>query len=398
MGFNVENIEFLLLIAAIVAILARRLRLPYTVGLVLAGGALAFLPISFELPLTKELIFRALLPPLIFDAAFRLHWQDLRKDFLVILILATVGVLISAGVITLGMRVFAGWEAASALLFGVLISATDPVAVIALFKEQGITGRLHRLVEAESLFNDGTAAVAFNIALAIAEGGTVTVYSAARSFFFVISLGLLCGALVGGFLLALAGRTEDHLAEITFTSVAAYGSFFLAENFHGSGVLATLTAGLLMGNVGPMGALSEKGREAVDSFWEYAGFVANSLIFLLIGMHEAHQHFGLVWRAVLLAIPLVLFGRAASVSLSSALFHFSRWRIQRTHQTILIWGGLRGALALALVSGLPPQAPQRETILITAFAVVAFSIIVQGVTISPLLRRLGELPQPQPED
>jgi CPA1 family monovalent cation:H+ antiporter len=387
MSLSIERVEFLLLIAAIVAMTARRLRLPYTVGLVLAGVGLAFVALP-EIRLTKELIFSAFLPPLIFEAAFAIRWPELRRDLLVVVLLATVGVLLSAGITAVGMRRLAGWEWTAALLFGILIAATDPVSVIATFKEAGVQGRLRLLVEAESLLNDGTAAAMFAVALAGIEGASVDILSALRAFTVLVAGSLLCGGLIGGIALGLTGRTDDHLIEITFTTVAAYGSFLLAEHLHLSGVLATLTAGLLFGNIG---LLSEKGREAVETFWEYVAFAANSLIFLLIGMRLAHQPFASMLGPMALAILLVTLGRAAAVYPLCALFAWTPLRVERRHQHILFWGGLRGALALALALGLPPQTPQRDAITTVTFAVVAFSVIVQGVTIQPLLRRLGEI-------
>jgi monovalent cation:H+ antiporter, CPA1 family len=386
MGFSIQNLEFLLLVAAVVAMVARRLHIPYSVGLVLAGIGLAFLPVFHDIQLTRDLIFTVLLPPLIFEAAFYLHWQPLRKDFLLITLLATLGVLLSAGFTTIGMHFLAHWEWAGALVFGILIAATDPVSVIAVFKEAGATGRLRLLVEAESLFNDGTAAVGFDVAVAIALGQSVTIAGISKALALTIGGGILCGAAVAGCALLMAGSTDDHLVEITFTTVGAYGSFLLAQHFHFSGVLATLTAGLMMGNIGPLGAISDKGRAAVESFWDYAAFVANSLIFLLIGMRETRLHFAAKWWPVIVAILLVTLGRALAIYPTCFLFSRSERRVSGRDQFILFWGGLRGALALALVLGLPEGLPQREDIITTSFAVVAFSIFVQGLTIPPLLR------------
>jgi CPA1 family monovalent cation:H+ antiporter len=305
------------------------------------------------------------------------------------LTLATIGVFISAGLTAVGMRYAVGWPWTSALLFGSLIAATDPVSVIATFREIGVRGRLALLVEAESLLNDGTAAVAFSIALAAAAGGGIDGVGAVRGFLVMVLGGVLCGGLVASAVLLLAGRTDDHLVEITFTTVAAYGSFIIAEHFHLSGVLATMTAGIVVGNVGAKGLISQKGREAVASFWEYFAFAANSLIFLLIGMRWAHQSLLGVLPAVAAAIGIVTFGRAAAVYPCCALFCRSSLRVKTRDQHVLFWGGLRGALALALALGLPPFVPERQTIMAVAFAVVAFSVIVQGLTIGPLLRRLG---------
>ena len=393
MELTFQSGAVLLLIAAVVAMVTRRLRLPYSVGLVAAGIALALLPVAPRIDLTKELLFTVLLPPLIFEAGFYLEWKRLRKDLPVILVLATLGVLLSAGVTMMGMHYGVRWPWLSALIFGVLIAATDPVSVIATFKDSGARGRLLLLVESESLLNDGTAAVAFGVVLELAAGGSTPSPGAVAARLGMVAGGsLLAGALVAGAALLLMGRTDDHLVEITFTTVAAYGSFLLAEKFRMSGVLATLVAGLMLGNLGPLGIFSDRGREAVQAFWEYAAFVANSLVFLLIGMRVAHQNLAAVWLPALVAIPLVMLARALAVYPCCAAFHWSDLTVPARYQHVLLWGGLRGALALALALALPATIPERESIVTISFAVVAFSVFVQGLTMTPLLRRIGEIP------
>lgn len=394
MELNLENGAFLLSIAAIVAILTRRLRLPYSVGLVVAGVAVAILPFTPKVSLTKDLIFTALLPPLIFEAAFSLRWKYLRRDLPVILTLATAGVLLSAAITSVGMHFAAAWTWPAAMIFGVLIAATDPVAVLATFREAKARGRLLLLVEAESLFNDATAAVAFTMAIALTSGRSITALESIGTLLLTVGGGLLAGGIVAAVVLLLAGRTEDHLVELTFTTIAAYGSFLLAEHFHGSGVLATLTAGLMLRNYGTLGILTMRGIEAVRAFWQFAAFVANSLVFLLIGMHEAQQHFAAMWLAIAAAILLVILGRAAAIYPLCLLFSQTSMRVTMRHQHILFWGGLRGALALALALGLPPETPGREAIITVSFAVVAFSLFVQGLSMAPLLRRMGEISDP----
>ncbi|MFZ1405960.1 MAG: sodium:proton antiporter [Anaerolineae bacterium] len=391
MEFSIEKVEILLLIAAIVAMVARRLKIPYTIALVLAGIVLAISPLTPEVSLSKELIFTVFLPPLIFEAALYIRWSELRRDFPVIITFATIGVLLSAGITAAGMHFLVNWQWESAILFGVLIAATDPVSVIATFKEAGVHGRLRLLVEAESLFNDSTAAVAFVIALIFASGGQVTLSGTLLTLLTMVFGGILCGVLVAGGLLLLAGRTNDHLIEITLTTIAAYGSFLLAEHFHLSGVLASLSAGLLTGNIGSLGSISDKGREAVESFWEYVAFVVNSLIFILIGIREAHQDFVSLLIPIFIAIILVIIGRAVAIYPISVLFSRSTLQIKKSHQHILCWGGLRGALALALALGLPPEIPKRDEIVTVAFGVVGFSVIIQGLTITPLLRKFNEI-------
>ena len=390
MGLSIERVEILLLIAAVVAMLARRLHVPYSVGLVFAGIALALSRFVPDVELTKQLVFTLFLPPLIFEAAFQLRWRELRKDLPIVMTLATVGVMLSAVATAVGMHYLARWSWISAAVFGVLIAATDPVAVIAMFKDAKVHGRIRLLVETESLFNDATAAVAFTIALMFASGQGVGAIGVTKMLFFVVVGSLVCGAAVAGLTLLLAGATDDHLVEITFTTVAAFGSFLLAEHFHLSGVLACLTAGLILGNVGHL-AIAPKGRAAVEEFWEYGAFVANSLIFLLIGMRLANQDYGFVWLPALIAIGVVTAGRAFAIYPLSLLFARSSLRVSARHQHILFWGGLRGALALALALGLPEEMPGRQAIITVAFAVVAFSIFVQGLTIKPIMRRLGEL-------
>jgi CPA1 family monovalent cation:H+ antiporter len=391
MEYQFQTGTLLLLIAAVVAMLTRRLRLPYSVGLVVAGIILAILPFAPKIILTKDLIYTALLPPLLFEAAFFIHWNQLRRDFSLIVVLATLGVLLSASVTSMGMHFLANWQWIDALVFGTLIAATDPVSVIATFREAKAHGRLLLLVEAESLFNDGTAAVAFGVVIALAAGQHLTSIEITAMLLKTIVGGTLCGAAVAFGSLLLAGRTDDHLVEITFTTVAAYGSFLLADHFGLSGVLATITAGLVMGNFKSFKSFSERSKEAVQAFWEYAAFVANSLVFLLIGMHEARQNFAAIWLPALIAIVLVTLGRAMAIYPCCLIFSRSSLRVTGKHQLVLFWGGLRGALALALALGLPPTIPLREQIITISFAVVAFSVFVQGLTIVPFLRRMREI-------
>ena len=393
METHFQTVTLLLLIAAIVAMFTRRLRLPYSVGLVTAGIALAAMPFAPKVALTKEL-----LPPLLFEAAYSLDWGQLRRDLSLVTVLATLGVVLSGGLTATGMHYLMGWPWIAALIFGALIAATDPVSVIAAFKEARVQGRLRLLIESESLFNDGTAAVAFGVVLAVATGKPLGV--AQISFLLVKSVagGLICGAAVALTALVLVGRTTDHLIELTFTTVAAYGSFLLADRMGFSGVLATIAAGLVMGNCTWSGAISPHGKEAVQTFWEFAAFAANSLIFLLIGMHEALRGLLTIWAPAAAAIALVTMGRAAAIYPCCLLFAGSRLRVSARHQHVLFWGGLRGALALALALGLPPGLPLRGEIIAISFAVVAFSVFVQGLTMTPFLRWMGEIPRAAKEN
>ena len=391
MEIHIQTGALLLLIAAVVAIVTRRVHLPYSVGLVAAGIILELSPFAPKISFTKDLIFTTLLPPLLFEAAFYIDWEQMRRDFPVIALLATLGVILSACVTAVGMHYLARWQWLGALVFGALIAATDPVSVIATFKEARAHGRLLVLIEAESLLNDGTAAVAFGVLIAVASGQQLTPLAVGAMLFKNVGGGILCGGAVAFGALLLAGRTDDHLVEITFTTVAAYGSFLLAERLGFSGVLATITAGLFLGNFKSPKTISERGGEAVQAFWEYAAFVANSLVFLLIGLHEGPLNLGRIWLPAI-AIALVLLGRAAAIYPCCFLFSRSSLCVSVKRQHVLFWGGLRGALALALALGLPREIPQRNEIINLSFVVVGFSVFVQGLTIAPLLRWMGEIP------
>lgn len=388
MDSDLKQLGFLLLVSALVAMLTRRVRLPYTVGLVLAGMALYVLQIHIKWHLSKELIFSVFLPPLVFEAALFINWERLKKDLPIIAVLASAGVMLAAAVTAVGMHYALSWDWGSATMFGILISATDPVSVIAAFKQAKGEGRLRLLIEAESLLNDGTAAVAFVTALAILTGVHQDVISITGNLFLTIVGGATIGAVTGFGLMFLAGRTPDYLVEMTFTTLAAYGSFFIAEHFHTSGVLAALAAGLVVGNFRSSSAITSAGRQALKPFWEFVAFIANSIIFLLIGAQEAQQHFQGIALPLIVAVAMATLGRAVAVYPLCALFIKSRFAVTYQHQHILFWGGLRGALALALALALPYEMPNHDAIVTLTFAVVAFSVFVQGLTIPLLLRRL----------
>lgn len=387
-----ERLLALLLAAGIVAIVTRRLKVPYTIGLVLAGIGLSLFPLFEDLPLSKEMLFTVFLPPLVFEAALQIRWKELRSDLPVVVLLATIGVCLSSAVTSLGMKYVAGWEWAPALLFGSLIAATDPVSVVATFKEAGVHGRLRLLVEAESLLNDGTAAVVFAV-LITALSGVGAPGLAGTAWFLVktIAGGILCGALVSGAMSYLMSRTRDNLVVFTLTTVSAYASFILAEHFHFSGILACVTAGLIAGNTGVLADNSSNAHQAVGAFWEYLGFLANSMVFMAIGVHQLRWDPVSVIAPAGIAVFFVLLGRGFAVYPCCAAFARSRLRVEGKYQSILFWGGLRGALALGLAVGLPDWVAQREIIISVTFAVVAFSIFVQGITMTPILRHFGEI-------
>lgn len=395
-GISLAPIGVLLLVACLIAMVSRRIGLPYSVGLVAAGLVIAFIPNTPAFPLSRDLIFNIFLPPLVFEAALQLPWRSFRRELPVVLTLAFFGVALAALVVAAGMHFGLGWSWLGAALFGVLIAATDPVAVIAAFKEMKAERRLSMLVESESLLNDGVVAVAFAVLVGIATGASAGVGSVVPSFLWTLFGGALIGGAVSGLILLLAGRTKDHLVEITLTTLAAYGSFLIAERVHASGVLASLTAGLMIGNLGRMGSISDEGRAHVLSAWEFFAFLANSFVFLLIGVQEAGvpiNRLGYVTAAS--AILLVLLGRAAAVYPLALLFRPTRLKVSIPYQHVLFWGGLRGALGLALALTVPASVPERVPIIITAFLVVAFSVFVQGLTMPWLVNRFGLTEKPR---
>ena len=371
-----------------------------TVGLTLTGIVLAFAHVPLGGALTHDVIFNVILPPLLFEASLAIEWTEFRRDAWPIFVLSTIGVILSAAVVASGMVVLVGWSLAPALIFGVLIAATDPVAVIALFKDTRVGGRLRLLVEGESLLNDGVAAILFVIVLSGTAGsgrhdfGHAS-FAIAQTLILQVVGGALTGWFVGAFATAVAGRTSDHLVETALTAVAAYGSFLLAESFGSSGVLATVAAGFFIGNRG----INEVDGDRPSKFiagnfladiWEFAAFLANSLIFLLIGARSGEIAFStLGWRAIVITILTVLLSRAVTVYPLCALFARTRHAIPLKEQHILWWGGLRGALALALALSLPDTVVQRNDITIVTFAVVTFSVVAQGLTMPWLLRITG---------
>ena len=256
---DLSQLGLLLFVSALVAILSRRLHLPYTVGLVLAGMGLSLMQVRLQLHLSKDLIFTVFLPPLVFEAALCIRWREFKSDLPVVAVLASLGVVLAAAVTAGGMHYILDWTWGSSIVFGVLIAATDPVSVIATFKEAGVQGRLRLLIESESLLNDGTAAVGFVAVLSVLAGAHYNIASISGVMLFTIGGGVLIGAAVGFISMYLAGRTSDYLVELIFTALAAYGSFFVAEHFGCSGVLAALTAGLVVGNYRPRGSSSEVG-------------------------------------------------------------------------------------------------------------------------------------------
>jgi monovalent cation:H+ antiporter, CPA1 family len=377
----------LLLIVSIVAIAVRRMRIPYTVALVLVGFLITFQSaIKFEL--TPELILALFVPPLVFEAAFHLNLVELRRNLPAILLLAVPGVILTSfivgGILVLGPKL----SLPLALVFGALISATDPVAVVALFRTLGVPKRLSVLIEGESLLNDGTAIVLFKIMLAVALTNQFKPLEGLVNFLIISIGGLIVGLVLGWLVAQIISRVDNYLIETTLTTILAFGSYLLAEKLGVSGVLAVLVAGLVNGNISPQG-MSPTSRIVIFNFWEYVAFLANSLIFLVLGLSVNITALLASWQPILWAILAVFVARSIVVYGLSWLVNRVSEPIPHSWQHILNWGDLRGAVSLALVLSLPiPLGPERDLLRVMAFGVVLFTLLVQSTTMSPLIRRL----------
>ena len=377
----------ILLVVSLVAVLARRLRLPYTVALVLAGLGVA-LHGQLQLEMTPELVLAVFLPPLVFEAAFHIQFRDLRRDIGPILGMAVPGVILSTGLIGFVLSALDVLPLQQALLFGALISATDPVAVVATFRALGAPRRLTTLIEGESLFNDGTAIVIFGIVLELVRTGALSPVDGALSFLRVSVGGLMVGFVLGYVAAELIARIDDYLIETTLTTVLAYGAYIIAEGFHVSGVLAVVMAGLVNGNMGSRG-MSPTTRLVLFNFWEYIAFLANSFVFLLIGMNVRWDDLLQYLQVVLITVVVVLAVRFITVHVLGAVTRLFKRDLSFSYLPVMVWGGLRGAVSLALVLGLPRYVPDQTQLRAMTFGVVLFTLLAQATTISVLLRRLG---------
>ena len=386
----------LFVVATAVAIAARRLYLPYTVALVLAGLVLGGLSLFPAPSLTKNLLFFVFLPGLVFEAAFHIDFREFWRNRVTIVSLAVPGVVASTALIALILAPIAnalafvhGFTWRHALVFGALISATDPIAVIGLFRTLRAPQRLTMLLDGESLLNDGTGIVFFTLSLSLLAGIATTPSQLALEFLSVVGMGAIVGTAIGGAASLVMRQVDDPMIEITLTTIAAYGSFVTAETFHYSGVIATVAAGMVCGNVGARTGMSPSTRVAAETFWEYVTFALNSIVFLLIGLEVRLSTLLSYWLPILAAYLVVTAGRALVILAGCGLATFTPERFPWRWTPVLTWGGLRGALPMVLALSLPHDFAYRELIVSMTFGVVVLSILIQGVTMSTLLTRLG---------
>lgn len=367
-------------------------QIPYTLLLVIVGLGLAILDIRL-VHLSPELILLIFLPPLLFEAGWNLAWKNLKQNFIPICLFAIIGVVISVAGIGFGLQAIAGLSLGTSLLVGASLSATDPVSVIALFRELGVDKKLTVLMEGESLFNDGVAVVAFSLMIGWAMGtDTLTVPLAIVKFLTFVGVGVGIGSVIGFGISFLTQRFDIPSVEQSLTLIAAYGTYVLSEELGGSGVIAVVTVGLILGNFGSRIGMNPRTRLIVSEFWEFISFFVNSIVFLLIGDQVRYADLASNLDLIVVAIATVIATRAIGIyGLSLISNAITNSDLKLPEQTVLWWGGLRGSVSIALALSVPAIFPGREEIIATVFGVMLFTLLVQGLTTKPLLERLNLL-------
>lgn len=395
----VETILILVLLGIISALLARLIRLPLAIVLIACGFIFSLfierlgIDTGIRAHNFKDLIFFIFLPALIFEAAYNINHRLLILQLRPILLLAIFGLLISTllTAISVYYAIGYGFTFIAALLTGALLSATDPVAVTSQLKELSAPKDLATLIEGESLFNDATAIVLFSILLTLATSSSVsvTVNGAVLefiiTFFGGVSTGIVCGVLA-----VVLSRMTNNFTSIAFISLlTAYGSFYIAEHvFHVSGVMAVLLAAMIFGKSQQKN--SNEIKHGIDKVWEFLAYFFNTLLFIIMGIVITVDMFSQRWLAMIIAIVAVLVARLVSVYISAAVSkHILRKPITEKYKPVLVWGGLRGAIAIALVLSLPIELEFWWTIQSMTFGVVLFTLLVQAPTNKWLLKKLN---------
>ena len=393
----------LLLLAIIVQPLSRAIHLPFTATLVITGFiaseflVMAGIDTGIRADSFHDLVFFVFLPVLIFESAYNINAQLLWRNLFPILFLAIplmlLSTLITAALVYFAIGHPAGFPWIAALLTGALLSATDPVAVVALLRQMGVSERLAILMEGESLFNDATAIVIFSVFLAMATGldNPVSFPDATLHFTRVFFGGILVGAGTGLLFAGLVKLLHEPIIKALATVISAYLTFIIAESLlHVSGVMAVLITGLILGHKNQSVA-NGKDINFVQELWEFNSYIANALVFLLMGVTITLGMFEERWLAMLIGIAGILIARAAGIFTCVPLLNKTTpiEPIDRPYQVILFWGGLRGAVTLALALSLPTTLDYWWTIQSIAFGVVLFTLFVQATSTAPVLRHYG---------
>ncbi|ADQ68131.1 na+ antiporter [Halogeometricum borinquense DSM 11551] len=395
----IDLLTVFLIAGGVGALLAKIGRVPYTIALLLAGFAASIAGLEIDITLTHDIILLVVLPPLLFEGAATTDIDEFRSNFSVMLTLATVGLAASIVVVGVVSTRLLGYSLLLGLLFGTIILPTDPVSVLALFKQVGAPERLSVLVEGESLLNDGVAVVIFSALLALVEAGDSAadlatlegIAELAGGIIFSAGGGAIVGLAAGYLIYRLMANLDEHMTEIILTVVLAYGAFLVAEHYlHVSGVIATVAAGLLIGNRGREYAMSPQTKTAVFNTWETAAYVVNTFIFLLLGVKTPIRQIIAEAELLLPAVVLVLVARAVAVyPLTEIANRFSDANVPRNYQHVLVWGGLHGSIPIALVLGLPEAVGPRQQLRVLVFGIAAFSLVIQGLSMKRFLRAVG---------
>lgn len=388
---DVSTLIVLLLIATAAVVAASWLRVSYTLVLLVIGlivGASGWLP---DVVPSAELILLVFLPPLIFEAAFLLDLPHLWSVRVGVLTLALPGVVVAALVGGALVHWGLGLPWLVALLFGALVAATDPVSVLATFRDLGVGRRLRVLVEGESLLNDGTALVLLATLTTAVQTDDLSLANATGEFIVSILGGSLIGIAVGWLGHWMIASVDQHLTEMAVSVAVAYGAFFAADRLDLSGVLATIAAAMAMGALGRRHGwvFTQRSHEVLTDLWELLAFTANAALFLLIGLEVSVAGLRDQPTAVVWGVIAALAGRLVVAYAGGAILDRAGFSVSVPERHILFWGGLRGAVALAGALSLPDDFPYRAELLAMTYGAVLFTLIAQGLTVGPLVRWLG---------
>lgn len=396
------------LTAAFAALNHHLLRLPTSIGLVLIALAASLATMAADALIPglggtavirglvegidfNQTLMDGMLGFLLFAGALQVDLDDLKSERWVIGFMASLGVLLSTLLVGLGYAWMAGVPVLAALVFGALISPTDPVAVLGILKSVQVPKSLESKIAGESLFNDGVAVVVFAVLVAVAfpAAGAAPPTASGVALLLVQEAvgGVLLGGALGWLTFLVLKRTDDYVVEVLLTLALAMGGYGLAQELHVSGPLAMVVAGLFIGNHGVTFGMSDRSAAHVTDFWHLIDEILNAVLFLLIGIEVFAIPFGdHALLPALAVVPLVLLARFGAVLLPVSVMRLRRG-FSRGVVTVMTWGGLRGGISVALALALP-DSEWKPAILTATYVVVVFSIVAQGLTIGPLIRRL----------
>ena len=365
-------------------------QIPYTLLLVIVGLGLAFINVRL-VNLSPQLILEIFLPPLLFEAAWNVRWRELKSNWFPVMLFAIFGVIISILVIAFGLSQFTNLTLPTALLVGASLSTTDPVSVVALFRQLGASKKLTILMEGESLFNDGVAVVAFVLLVSLPLGKELfSIPIILPLFLSFVGIGVGVGCAIGFGISYLTQRFDQPLVEQSLTLVSAYATYLITEELGGSGVIGVVTVGIILGNFGSRIGMSPRTRLLVSEFWEFLAFFVNSIVFLLIGDQVKLSNLTDNFNVIAVCILAVLFSRFVTIfGFGGFSNQLANSQISLPEQTVLWWGGLRGSVSVALALSVPAALSQRQEIIDTVFGVVLFTLLVQGLTMQWMLEKFN---------